>query len=317
MICHRARSIDDLLHEALEQLTKNGEGINPSRGAAVEVRGVRLELTDPRARLSRSHKRGKVFSCLGELVWYLAGSGSVDHIAFYLNRYQDEAEADGTVNGAYGTRLFAGERRLQRAIETLLDKGDSRQAVVPLLDAADLANGYRHIPCTAALQFMLRNRCVDMVVFMRSNDAYLGLSHDIFAFTMIQELVARALGADLGTYVHMAGSLHLYDEHRANADEYLREGFTAFHPMPPMPPGNPWDAVGRLTAAEQALRAGERIDPDSVGAPYWADLVRLLNMFVLSKESGANGARIAELRRSMHSRVFDVFLNDKFGLLGL
>ena len=316
MFCHTAQSIDDLLHEALEQLVENGDDISPSRGAAVEVRGVRLELTNPLARLSRSHKRGRVFSCLGELVWYLAGSGSVEHISYYIDRYRDEAEEDGTVRGAYGPRLFAGERRLQRAIDTLRDKNDSRQAVVPLLDAADLANGYRHVPCTATLQFMLRNQCVDMVVFMRSNDAYLGLPHDIFTFTMIQELVARAVEADLGTYVHMAGSLHLYDEHSAAADEYLQEGFTAFHPMPPIPHGNPWEAVGKLIAAEQALRAGQSVDPDSVGATYWADLVRLLGMYVHFKESGENDARIAELRNSMNSRMFDVFLNDRFGLPG-
>ena len=115
----------------------------------------------------------------------------------------------------------------------------------------------------------------------------------------------------------MAGSLHLYDEHRDEADEYLEEGFAAVHPMPPMPPGDPWEAVGRLIAAEQSLRAGGSIDPDSVGATYWADLVRLLNMFVYSKESGADDARIAELRNSMNSTVFDVFLNDRFGLLGV
>ena len=84
--------------------------IHPSRGAAIEVRGVRLELANPRDRLSRSHKRGRVFSCLGEFVWYLAGSESVDHIEFYIRRYRDEAEPNGTVYGAYGPRLFGGGR---------------------------------------------------------------------------------------------------------------------------------------------------------------------------------------------------------------
>lgn len=39
---------------------------------------------------------------------------------------------------------------------------------------------------------------------MRSNDAYLGFPHDVFFFTMIQELVARSLGIRVGDYHHFA-----------------------------------------------------------------------------------------------------------------
>ena len=253
-----------------------------------------------------------MFSCLGELVWYLAGSGSIDHIGFYLPRYSDEAESDGTVHGAYGTRLFADAGRLEMAIETLRNKPDSRQAIVQLLDANDLTGGYGHIPCTATLQFMLRSGHVDMMVYMRSNDAYLGLPHDIFAFTMLQELVARTLSAELGTYVHMVGSLHLYDKDRADAKEFLREGLASFRPMPPMPPGDPWTAVERLIMAEKALRMGGEIELDVIGEPYWDDLVRLLSAFALWKILGGAGDRIATIRQSMHSNVYDVFYSDKF-----
>ena len=69
------------------------------------------------------------------------------------------------------------------------------------------------------------------------NDAYIGLAHDIFAFTMLQELMARSLGVDVGPYRHSIGSLHLYDSHRAAARAYLREGWQETVSMPPMPPG--------------------------------------------------------------------------------
>ena len=293
----------------------SGEAIHPSRGPAIELRGARLELTDPRSRLSRSYGRGKVFSCLGELVWYLAGSGSADHIGFYLRKYGDEAESDGTVHGAYGTRLFADSGRLQSAIDILHEKRDSRQAVVPLLDATDLVSGYRHTPCTVILQFMLRDKQVDMIVYMRSNDAYLGLPHDIFAFTMLQELVARTVSAELGTYVHMVGSLHLYEEHREETEQYLEEGYTSFRPMPEMPPGDPWQAVGSLVKAEEAMRVGREVEQDPTGEPYWDDLIRLLHAFALSKGTGSPDNTISGIRKSMHSDYYDVFYNDRFGLL--
>ena len=73
------------------------------------------------------------------------------------------------------------------------------------------------------MQFLVRRGSLHMVVHMRSNDAFLGLSHDIFAFTFIQELVARSLGLKLGTYKHMVGSLHIYDVDN-KVRKFLKEG---------------------------------------------------------------------------------------------
>ena len=37
-----------------------------------------------------------------------------------------------------------------------------------------------------------------LVVHMRSNDVFMGFPHDVFAFTMIQEILANDLGVKLG-----------------------------------------------------------------------------------------------------------------------
>lgn len=311
-----AESIDDLMNESLAALFDHGEHIEPSRGPARELRGMRLELTNPRVRLSRSHARGKPFSCLGELAWYLAGSADAAFIEFYVKKYRDEAEADGSVHAAYGTRLFAEQRRMMTAIDILSSKRDSRRAVVPLLDAADLVRSTRHVPCTSTLQFFLRGGEVDLVVSMRSNDAYLGLPHDVFAFTMLQEMVARSVSAELGTYIHVAGSLHLYDEHEEAARRFLSEGFTVPKPMPSMPTGDPWPAAAKFVEAEKTIRFGGQVDFAVIESPYWADLVRLLALFALTKNPG-NQTEIARLRGGIHSHdVYDVFLNDRFGVPG-
>jgi thymidylate synthase len=294
-------------------LIESGEPIAPRRGPALELRGVRLELTNPMARLSRSRGRGKVFSCLGEFVWYLSGSADVEHVAHYIRRYTDEAEPDGTVHAAYGTRLFGEGQRLESLIQALADRTDSRQAVIQLLEPGD-QSGYRHVPCTCTLQFLKREGTVDMVVFMRSNDAYLGLPHDVFAFTMLQEIAARSVGAELGTYVHMIGSLHLYDRDREKAAEFLDEGWSSVTAMPAMPPGDPRPALARLVKLEAEIRAGVPVDVSTFDDPYWADLTRLLAVHALARRN-ADPETIATLRREMHSRVYDVFLNDRFDIL--
>ena len=65
------------------------------------MQGAILELTNPRARLSRSVTRGRIFSALGELCWYLSGTNAVEPISYYLSHYRLSGE-NGAVFGGYG-----------------------------------------------------------------------------------------------------------------------------------------------------------------------------------------------------------------------
>src|SRR5712691_3586467 len=98
-------TLDDLMRDVIESLQSNGEPINPSQGPCRELRGVLLELKNPRARLSRTETRGKPFSCLGELCWYLARSNDLEFIRYYIPPYSEWAD-DDVIVGGYGPRLF-------------------------------------------------------------------------------------------------------------------------------------------------------------------------------------------------------------------
>ena len=69
---------------------------------------------------------------------------------------------------------------------------------------------------------------------MRSNDAYFGLPHDLFCFSMLQEMVAVKLGIGLGKYTHICSSLHIYEEKVERIESYLNEGLFEQLIMPPM-----------------------------------------------------------------------------------
>lgn len=307
----QGKTIDDVMRQVFKAILSNGEHITPSKGEATELRGVLLEITDPRARLSRTETRGKPFSCLGELCWYLAESDDLGFIEYYLPDYHRFADGD-TIFGAYGPRLFnwKGLDQMRNVTDLLKVKRDSRQAVIQLFDGGDIVEKHNDIPCTCTLQFLLRNEKLEMFTCMRSNDAYLGMPHDIFSFTMLQEIVARSLSVELGTYKHAVGSLHIYDDRRQNANRYLEEGWqSTTSPMPPMPDGDPWVAIKSLLKAESALRtvgslAGIRLaDLD----PYWADLIRLLHILRCSKDEELDSIRT--LRDEMHySDVYRPFI---------
>ena len=100
--------------------------------------------------------------------------------------------------------------------------------------------------------------------------------YDVFLFTMIQELLARTLGVELGAYVHGAGSLHLYERHLGLARQVLREAPPDRWEMPAM---QPVDALPAFLATEQAIRSGGHGLPLP---PYWEALATPLRDFAAS-----------------------------------
>ena len=307
-------TLDDLMRGVFDTLLSNGNRISPTKGVATEHTGVLLELRNPRARLSRTETRGKPFSCLGELCWYLSGSDDVGFIEYYIPGYRTYANGD-QIFGAYGPRLAneGGQHQIANVVQRLREHPHSRRAVVQLFRASDLVSRANDIPCTCTLQFLRRQNVLHMLTNMRSNDAYTGLPHDIFAFTMLQEIVARDLSIDVGSYKHMVGSLHLYDSNRESARQFLGEGLQSTQmPMPAMPTGDPWPSIASLLDAESSLRGGQSLASaylDRSGAEYWSDLMRLLEFFQAYKMRDTRRAH--ETRQRMTSPIYLPFFDDK------
>jgi thymidylate synthase len=307
-ICLTEDSLDDLLRAAFETVLERGEAVLPTKGRTRELRGVTLQLTNPRARLSRSESRGKVFSALGELLWYLSGSAATDRITHYIPAYQ-EYDEDGVVHGGYGPRLRGDNDQLATVIALLRRKPSTRQAVIQIFDRVDLLEPHKDIPCTCTLQFLNRQAGLDAVVYMRSNDAFIGLPHDVFCFSMIQELVARSIGVDVGRYIHVTGSLHLYDTKIEDARRFLDEGYYFSNAMPPMPDADPLAAISEILVLEEQLRCVT--DPLSITVPsdpYWGDLARLLIVFELVR--GGRADDVSAVVDGMNTEVFKLYVSD-------
>jgi len=305
------KTLDDVIHSVIDEITKRGNRIHPRKGSADEITGVLLEISNPLARLSRTETRGRIFSALGELCWYLAGSKKVDFISYYIANYRKLAE-DGEIFGGYGPRLlnWRGINQISKVIEILTTNPDSRKAVIQLFDATDLSIEHKDVPCTCTLQCILRQGKLHLLVNMRSNDVHWGLPHDVFCFTMLQEIVARSISAELGVYKHAVGSLHLYTKDSGAAKRFLKEGWQrTASVMPSMPVGNPWPSIALLLEAESAIRNKGTFDEaklDTVDA-YWADLVRLLQMFAAKKDRNADAMKT--VRERMSSDVYSPFID--------
>nr|WP_325262597.1 thymidylate synthase [uncultured Rhizobium sp.] len=296
--------IDDVLHDVYTYLQKIGRFNQGSRGGTMELLAVTVRITNPRARISRSEDRGKPFSALGELLWYLSASDSLEFIQPYIDKYKDDAEDDGTLHGAYGPRLLrmrAKIDQLENVYQLLKERPSSKRAVIQIFDAEDLVGTFNEIPCTTTAQFLIRDGKLHLSVTMRSNDAYFGLPHDVFCFTMLQEMMARRLGCELGEYYHYVGSMHVYVKYLPQLQEYLAEGWHRTEIMPEMPVGDPFEFVKRILVAETEIRRGAIMTADSmIDSPYWSDILRLVQVFWASGFE----ERLDQLKTEFHSEIY-------------
>jgi thymidylate synthase len=312
MVRHfEASTVDDLMHAAVDALRSEGCHINPTKGGCKEIAAATFELTNPRARVSRSASRGRLFSALGELCWYLSGSNRTEDIAYYV-KYYEKLDENGVIFGAYGPRLvsFDGVNQIEYVIQALRRNPASRRTVIQLFDHQDVIERHEDVPCTCTLQYLLRDGRLPAITYMRSNDAFLGLPHDLFCFTMLQELISCSVGAELGSYHHVVGSLHMYDANAEDLDAFVAEGWQATtRAMPAMPPGDPWAGVARLLKIERQLRKGTPpADVEFGPEPYWADLGRLLGIYAVRR--GPREA-IECIRTAMDNDYYNSYITDR------
>ena len=316
-----AQTLDDLMNEVLSTLLTlefdNSSTRSNTNGSFSEVIGASLHLENPRARLSRTETKGTFFSAFGELLWYLSGSNSLDFIKYYIEHYEKETDDGITIHGAYGPRLLNASgncNQIKNVINLLKRKPSSRRAAIQIFEATDLLDDFKDIPCTCTIQLLLRNGCLHMVTYMRSNDAYLGLPHDVFAFTMLQELIAKTLSVKVGTYHHNVGSLHLYKINENKARQYLDEGVQPTNkPMPEMPDGDPWESLAKIQKIENEIRNGSIQEIQSLGLhPYWNDLIYLLQLYYLFKFKKDNLEAVRRIKEKLSTTVYNTFILKKF-----
>lgn len=257
MITLTAGSANELYTAACHAVRRDGRVASPRGMATTEVLGAHLCLTDPRRRfvdLPPARVINPAFA-VAEALWIL--SGSDDPWIFTYNGALAKYTDDGRLQGAYGPRMRNWRGRIDQLdqVRRLLARDpDSRQGVIQLFDPDRDTRGHRDVPCTIGYRFFLRDGRLQMHTTMRSQDLWLGFPYDVFAATLLQELLAGWLGVEMGKYQHFVDSLHLYDAHTPRAAD-LPVSPAQSPRMPPI--GVDWDALAPTLAGAIAGRAPE------------------------------------------------------------
>ena len=76
--------------------------------------------------------------------------------------------------------------------------------------------------CLQRLWFRVSDGRLHLVAHMRSNDAYKAAFMNMYAFTELQAMVAPQVGAEVGEYIHVADSFHIYGSYFGEFEGFLK-----------------------------------------------------------------------------------------------
>lgn len=206
-------TIDELWEAWYKELVEMNMGDTSRDG---DIRGEVINaisvLNNPIKNILKSPIRHLPMSyAIGEMLWYMSGNRDLKEIQKYTNGWDRMSDDGKTVNSNYGWCIKEkyGFNQWEFVKTELKQNPNSRRAVIHIKEPSHYVS--RDVNCTVCLQFFIRDNKLYLTTYMRSNDIWMGFPYDVFQFTNMQILMSMELGIGIGTYTHIAGSLHLYE----------------------------------------------------------------------------------------------------------
>jgi thymidylate synthase len=271
----------------VEDPTSVGSRFGKTPRRTLELLGYSFEVTDPTACLALTRARPlRLAFCYGLFVWTLAGSDDADWISYYNPHAHDFSDDGIYITAAFGKRLFANPSAVDQfdaiAKRLALDP-QSRRTVATIASPEDNRRDSRDYPCAVAIQFFLREQRLHAITYMRSQSALMVLPYDAFLFMTLQCWLASRIGAELGSYRHIAGSFHVYDDEVAFAKSVLDSGADSA-------------SIGPMPAPETNSELLLEFERDLRVAVLGDDLARVQQMFDAERIHGFDGSFFSHAR---------------------
>lgn len=200
-------------------------------GRVKEILDFKTQLLNPYRRCVGGYKRDiNIFFLLAEAMWIAVGRKDVNFLTMFNKKMSDFSDDGKVFHAPYGYRLrhwgirtedsfvddalsaSKGYDQVIDAIRLFSENQNTRQVVMSIWNPNfDLGYKTKDIPCNDIIMMKIREGKLITTIANRSNDLHWGLPTNIFQFSFLTELIAGALGIELGTQTHNSQSLHVYE----------------------------------------------------------------------------------------------------------
>lgn len=190
-------------------------------------------------------------SIVHELLWFLRGDTNIKYLQDNgIKIWNEWADTKGEVGPMYGSQwrnangtyrkkingewVSNGIDQLQNCIDLIKNNPTSRRIIVDCWNTRYLPDesisprqnvglGLMALaPCHMFFQFFVRKDFLDIQVYQRSVDAFLGLPFNIASYALLLELVATVTAKRTGKLIWLGGDTHLYNNHMEQATEMIQ-----------------------------------------------------------------------------------------------
>jgi thymidylate synthase len=165
-------------------------------------------------------KRLHLKSIVHELLWFLKGDTNVGYLRENGVTIWDEwADQNGDLGPVYGKQWRDWETADGRhfdQIDNLVDliRRDpySRRQIVTAWNPGEIAK-MALAPCHCLFQTQVASGRLNLQLYQRSADIFLGVPFNIASYALLTHMLARECGLEPGVFVWTGGDCHLYSNH--------------------------------------------------------------------------------------------------------
>lgn len=154
-----------------------------------------------------------------ELLWMLKGVGDVEslqkvgvHIWDSWPQHDDKYIPYPTMWRRYPGRNGEVVDQIQNVIDLIKNDPNSRRIIVDCWNAAETP--YMTLtPCHSMFQFYVRGEYLDMKLYVRSNDCFLGMPFNIAQYSLLLMMISQVTNKRAGKLYYTTGDTHIYLNH--------------------------------------------------------------------------------------------------------